>query len=231
MSNFIKDIVEGRIDDWTHRKFVRYSLGEFEKEQFIIKVSGSGVQIKAGYEYLDSIFKLMADLVDSDVSLNGVIQTTKDIFGELKEIGIEPEKVTGKKYTINSTITKDQFKKLVEKLSNYYLLLNLKSGDYSVSSKKSLPKPGNLGEKFLTAKFPVKDLKTVKDTYLFDANADKFKEAVIKHRYIIDSIDVDEKLVKSDPEKSRLEAKRVGRIIREITIDGKAETKEIKINV
>ncbi|MBA3063832.1 hypothetical protein FP803_00145 [Candidatus Woesearchaeota archaeon] len=226
--NFIKKIYEKNVDEKVHKKFVRYSTGEFEKEEFMIKKGSSFVQIKAGFEYLDVMFDLMARCVNEDVSLNGIIITKNKIINELNEFGIEPKKVTGKKYTIQEIMNKKKFKEFVEKFNSCFLLLNLKSGKYSISVKKSIPKPGKLVEKFVTAKFDLKDLDLIKKEFLFDIKADNFKDISIKHTYIIDEIIIPEGF-KNNPEEARLNAKRKGRIIRKIEIDGKVEEKEMEL--
>ena len=226
--NFIKKIYEKNIDEKTHQKFIRYSIGDFEKEEFIVKKSSSFVQIKAGFEYLDVMFELMAPLIKEDVSLNGVIVTKNKIINELNEFGIEPKKVTGKKYTIQETISKEKFKDFVNKFNSCFLLLNVKSGKYSISVKKSIPKPGKVVEKFVTAKFDLSDLDTIKKEFLFDIKVDNFKDISIKHTYIIDEIVIPDEF-KNKPEEARVNAKRKGRIIRKINIDNKTQEKEIQL--
>jgi len=226
--NFIKNIYEKNVDEKVHQKFVRYSVGEFEKEEFMIKKGSSFVQIKAGFEYLDVMFDLIAQCVNEDVSLTGVIITKNKIINELNEFGIEPKKITGKKYTIEETMSKEKFKEFVEKFNSYSLLIKLKSGKYSISVKKSIPKPGKILEKFVTAKFDLKDLDLIKKEFLFDINIDNFKDISIKHTYVIDDIIIPDEF-KNNPEQARLNAKRKGRIIRKIGIDGKTEEKEIEL--
>jgi len=226
--NFIRKVYEKNADERAHQKFVRYGVGEFEKEEFIIKKGSSFVQIKAGFEYLDVIFELMAGLIKEDVSLNGVIVTKNKITDDLNSLGIEPKKIAGKKYTIQETIGKDKFRDFVNRFDSCFLLLNLKSGKYSISVKKSIPKPGKLVEKFVTAKLDLKDFDLIKKEFLFDVDADDFKHASIKHIYIIDEIIIPNEF-KNNPEQARLNAKRKGRIIRKIEIDGRASEKEIEL--
>ena len=67
--------------------------------------------------------------------------------------------------------------------------------------------------------------------YLFDIDQD-FSLALINQTYFIDSIDINEKLLATDAEKARKEAKRIGKIKRVITLDDKRfKETEIKINV
>jgi len=227
--NFIKKIFEKQVDEKVHAKFVRYSLGEFEKEPFVIKAGGK-IQIAAGFEYLDVMYELVAGLVTEEVELNGVIVSKENIVEELASLNIEPAKITGKKYTIKTVVPPDTFKGFVERFNKYSLLINVKSGDYVVSSGKSVPKPGKLVEGFVKAKFPKSDLDLIKNEFLFDDEGD-FKVASIKHTYVITDVKIDDKLVEEDPLKARLAAVRVGKIVRERNIDGKVSTSEADMKV
>ncbi len=228
--NHIKNIFEKNIDEWTHKKFIRYGLGQFEKETFFMKKTGKGVTIQAGHEYLDVIFDFLSGIIDEDVPLKGVIVTKKKILPELQAQGIEPEKVTGKKYTIDITLNPAKFKEFVKAFNQYALLLNLKSPNYVLKLKKSIPKPGKLVEKFLTAKLPKKDYEAAKKLFLFDNPGSEFKTVEIKHTYIIDKIDVP-KQYENDPAQARLKATRKGKIKRLVNIDGKTTETEIEMNV
>lgn len=225
--NFIKKISEKDVDEATHRKFVRYGIGDYEKEAFIVK-AGSSIQIQAGYEYIDIMFRLLAALVSSDVHLDGLIVTTKDISKDLKAMDITPSKVTGKKYTMKITLDPKKFREFVDKFSQYFMLFSLKSGNYEMKMKKAVPKPGKLVEKFLTIKLPRSDYGLIKTEFFFDYDGD-FKAATIKHTYMIEKIEVP-KQYENDPEMARLHSKRIGKIKRIIEADGKSIQKEIPLN-
>ena len=65
---------------------------------------------------------------------------------------------------------------------------------------------------------------------LFDTKVDKFKKVEIKHTYVIENIDVP-KQYENDPAMARLKAIRIGKIIREINLDGKITKSEIQMKV
>tara|TARA_Y100000034_G_scaffold20758_2_gene23836 strand:- start:19716 stop:20405 length:690 start_codon:yes stop_codon:yes gene_type:complete len=228
--NHIKNIYNKKTDEWVHNKFIRYSLGEFTKELFTIKVGGKNIQIKAGFEYLDCMFDLFSKLIKQNVKLNGVVVSKQDITSDLEQAGAEIKKKTGKKHTITAELDANKFKQFVEKFNKYPLLLKLRSGDYVLNVKKSVPKPGKVLEKFLTAKFPKTDFDILVKEFLFDTKTDKFKNAEIKHTYVIDKIKVP-KQYENNPAMARLKAVRIGKIIREITIDEKTTKSEIKMEV
>jgi hypothetical protein len=87
--------------------------------------------------------------------------------------------------------------------------------------KDSLPKPGGaLKDNFCSASFDNLDI--VKE-FAFDV--DDFKTLSIKHIFKIEDIIVSKEF-ESDFEKARLNAKRKGKIIRILNVDGKEIKKE-----
>mgnify|MGYP001611567263 CR=1 FL=1 len=66
--------------------------------------------------------------------------------------------------------------------------------------------------------------------YLFDVDAKEFNEIIINNIYLVNKIDIDEKLLDKDAALARKQAKRDGEIVRKITVDGKV-VKEYKIIV
>jgi len=224
--NFIKNIHDNAVDDNAHKKFIRYSLGEFEREEMKIKVT-KNIKIIAGFEYLDTMFHLLSEVVKEDVELSGTIVSKSDILGELSEFGIEPTKVTGKKHIIKATLTSDKFKDFVKVFSKYYLLLSVKSGTYDLKPGKSVPKPGKVVEKWLKATFEKTDLDLIKSEFLFDVK-DDFKEAIVKHTYNIVDIEVPKEF-ENDPVQARLNAIRKGSIARLVTVDGSENSSEFDL--
>lgn len=224
--NFMKKIVEGKSDETTHLKFVRYSKGHFEKEEIIIKVMGKKVQVQTGYEYIDVLLKILAEHATEDVSLKGkIISSKKDITKKLADHNIEVPGKRGNKYNVEATLSPEAFKSFVYDMDDCFLLLTVTSGSNSVKVKPGLPKPGDLKEKLATGKFDMSALPDIKEEFAFDTDDFK-KELRVKHFYDIDDIIVDPALLESDPLKARLEAKRKGKVIRKKTIDGAEESTE-----
>jgi hypothetical protein len=235
--NFIKNIAENKTDKATHNVFVRYGMGEFEKEDFIIKKSGANVKIWAGFEYVNVLLRFAASLCSEEVSLSGVIPTVKDISSLLAKYNIQAEAKarygkSGKRFEFTVTLSPEKAKQFIEEFNDFYLLLDLSSGKRQAKiKKKETPKIGSPAKKFIAVTLPKEDFGKVVNEFLFDAGVNEFSEAVIKQTYKITGIDVDEKLLKTDAEKARLEAKREGTILRKITIDGKEIIKEYKFKV
>jgi hypothetical protein len=235
--NFIRLIAQNKVDSTVHHAFTRYGPGEFVKEDFIAKKSGKNLKIWGGFEYTNVLLKFVASLCKGEVSLKGTIPTTRDVGSELKSLGVDFEEKRrfgkkGKKYEINATISADKVRKLIDKLFEFYLMLDLKCDNYALKvKKKETPKIGAPTDKFVTATVSKDDIDKFVDEFLFDTDVKDFKQCVIKHTYKITDIIVDDKLAKNDPLKARLEAKRKGIIIRSVDVDGTEMKKEYKFEV
>ena len=225
--NHIKNVFDKKIDDFTHKKFIRYGIGEYDKEEFIIKKGSSAINIWGGFEYLDVFQKIVANNISGPANIKGVIVSLTDIKKELAELGIEPTKVTGKKYTVSQEIDKETYKKMVDKLSAAFLLLAIETKDFTIKCKSSVPKPGNLAEKFCSISLPVKLLPFVIDEFLFDVKSDvkDFKAVSIKPKYEVLDIEIPNE---KDPKLAREKAKRKTKITRAIKVDSKEYTKSFE---
>ncbi|MBS3118178.1 hypothetical protein J4417_00665 [Candidatus Woesearchaeota archaeon] len=223
--NFIKNIFEKKITPRTHQAFIRYSLGEFEKETFTITKS-KGIKVSAGFEYLNFMQEFLSGLVKQKATLSGLIETVNNLEQPLQSLSLafNPAKRFGKsgaKYVFDSQeISVATYKKIVDNFFGEYLLLSVQSpeGEIKVKSKNT-PKIGSSTEGFVTLLLPLTSEKLFHEEFLFDINKD-FKKAVIKHTYFVDDIKVDEKLFKTNPDKARKEAKRKIRIKRVVELDG-----------
>jgi len=232
--NFIKNIANNKIDEQTHHLFTRYGCGEYNKDEFKIKKTSKDIKIWAGFEYTNTLLKFVVSLCDGkiEIEINGAIITQEDLeptlnkfkldFSTKDKRGMRGLKKT--EYSIEGSISKDDLLKLIEQLYKFYLFLDIKQGnkEYKVK-KKAVPKIGKETEKFVNAIIDLKDENAVKDEFLFDIDSkdtNNFKEISIFNTYKIEEIVVDKKLIDSNPEKARLEAKRKGKLIRKIVIDG-----------
>ncbi len=235
--NFIRLIAQNKVDSTVHHAFTRYGPGEFIKEDFIAKKIGKNLKIWGGFEYTNVLLKFVASLCKGEVSLKGTIPTTRDVGSELKALGVDFEEKRrygkkGKKYEIDAKISADKARKLIDKLFEFYLLLDLKCDDYLVKvKKKETPKIGSPTNKFVNAVISRDDVGKFVDEFLFDTDVKDFKQCVIQHTYNITDIKVDVKLAKSDPLKARLDGLRKGVIKRSVTIDGTEMKKEYKFEV
>lgn len=224
-TNFIKNIFEKKITPRTHQAFIRYSLGEFEKETFIITTS-KFLKVSAGFEYLNFIHEFLSNLVRQKATISGVIETVTDLEKPLQSLGLAftPAKRFGKpgaKYLFDSQeISAATYKKIVDNFFGEYLLLSVQSSEGEIKVKsKNTPKIGSSTEGFVTLILPSASEKPFHEEFLFDIGKE-FKKALLKHTYFVDDIKVDEKLFKTNPDKARKEAKRKIRIKRVVELDG-----------
>ncbi len=223
--NFIKNIFEKKITPRTHQAFIRYSLGEFEKETFTVTKS-KAIKVSAGFEYLNFMQEFLSGLIKQKATLSGLVETVNDLEKPLQSLGLTfiIAKRFGKhgaKYVFDfQEISAPTYKEIVNNFFGEYLLLSIQSpeGELKVKSKNT-PKIGSSTEGFVTLILPLTSEKVFHEEFLFDISKD-FKKAVIKHTYFIDDIKVDEKLFKINPDKARKEAKRKIRIKRVVELDG-----------
>lgn len=226
--NFVQKIADKGVDDIVHRKFVRFSLGEFEREPVLIKKTAKALQVQTGFEYATDLYLLIADILPDDTILSGegsITSATKNLDKELEAAGLKVKASRGKKYTVAFELNVKDFKAMVEKLGEYFLLLKFKVEGLELKMKPSLPKPGSLAEKFATLKVDSKYGDAVLNNFLFDLDANelnsgKFKSAEIKSTFIIKDVEIP-KEYENDFAMARKMAKKKGKIHRIITVDGK----------
>ena len=203
---FIKKIFEDKIDDSVHRNFIRFSKGTFYNRALTkLKVSKNKCNIYASFDLANSLVKIFSSMI-----------STAKISGRLIK--------KGKKSEIDEEVTSDQLNKIIDE--NDYCLIDISINEYLLKCKKSLPKPGKaLDPKFCSATLPVDKIKDL----IFDIN-ENFKQAQISHIFVINELSIPKEYEK-DPEKARIFAKRKGRIIRKIILDGKEITREKELIV
>jgi len=198
--NFITKIFENKIDQDVHNQFTRFSLGTFENRALMkLTISKDKLKLNTSYDLVKDISLMVAENFD--------------------KIGVKGKIFQGrKKEEIEKTVSGEELKKICEE--NPFVLLNLEFEDYSVKVGKSLPKPGNkLKDNFCKCILPKSFAKEFIDK-------ENLKKAVIKHTFIIEDIIVP-KECENDPSMARKLAKRKGKILREIDIDGKEKKSEI----
>ena len=202
--NFIKKLFENNVDEEVHKQFRRFSKGVFEERALIkIKKSKKGFKIYTSFEFINDLVELVASKVEK-----------ADVSGRVIK--------NRKKTEINESLSGEEIKRLLEE--NDSCLLNIKGDGVELKCKKSLPKPGStLDGKFCKASLPLDFL----NEFAFDIEED-FKDLVIKHRFVIDELVVPEEY-KNDFAKAREMAKRKGKLVREIEVDGKKIEKEIEL--
>ncbi len=221
MSNFLKDIFEGKTNEFIHHNFTRYGKGEYERLLFTIK-KGKNLAVKSSFDFANEFIKLIAEHGKGKLSITGKIICGRDFKDELPCEAANYSK-RGKLYTaeINTEMSPEELKKLYEKFRTDFLLLNISGENAKLKVGKSLPKPGGtIKDNFCSATLPV----GAKDEFAWDVS--DFKELLVKHIVNVQEIAVNQELMKKDPAKARLEAIRKGIITRILSIDGKEEKRE-----
>jgi len=239
--NFIKRIAERNVDKFTHWFFIRYGMGEFEKEPLIIVLTSGKVKLRGGFEYVNSFQRFLAGLAAEELELSGSIVTSKDINKSLAELGLGPlpaEKMRAKstyQYSINNRVDRATFIRLCELLYDCFLLFRAEDTDGRVLKvkKDKPPKIGAATKGFVSLELPKTDWEAVRAEFLFDVPKSKLegaKRIEILHRYIIDDIIIPDEY-KDDAVKARRMAVRKGKIKRVVDIDGDSVESEIQMEV
>ena len=222
--SFIKDLCEGKKDEYIHRQFVRFGKGNYER--FLIKLKkGKNLSVKTSFDISNDLFKLIVYNCKADLDVSGKIISNYSLEGE-----IDAEEFTkrGKLFTatIKGTYSPKVLQGWFEKFQMSYILLSLKNKDFKLKCKAALPKPGgSLKDNFCSATLPPE---LVSD-FNFDFGGD-FKDASIVHKLEINEIIIP-KECKDDFANARDKAIRKGKLIRVIDLDGKQVEKEYSLEV
>ena len=224
--SFMKKIFSGKTDDSVHTQFVRFSIGDYYPRA-VMKVK-NGTKFSSGFEYGNDFVRFIAENVSGEVDVSGKIYAKKDFTSDLVD---SKEKKKG--FMIGLISRKMSTKDLLKIVNTFdadtYFLLNVKSADAELKISQSPHNPrGSYKEDF--CKFSLKgDLaKKAMSEFAFDVSGAP-KELLIKHRFLIDDVQIPKEFEK-DLVLARVNAKRVGKVVRELVYDGKEEKKEAKLN-
>lgn len=225
--NFIKNAIDGKLDELVHKQFRRFGKGVFTKKAMVqVKKSKDGFQIKTTFEYLDGILLYFAEHSKGDAEVSGTIQGASDLEAKAKKFGLTGEKknIMGvKKLKLNAgKINVSRLKDMLNEFKDEFLLLSVKGHDFELISKEGLPKPGKADkedakDKIDFCKLIVKDGGLAKEL-LFDVDKD-FKLAIARHVFEINDFEIP-KQYENDDALARMHGLRKGVIKRELEIDG-----------
>lgn len=215
---FIKKIFQNKIDESVHKQFTRFGRGKFDERAIINIKKGPKIKISTSFELDNDLVFFVASLYDK-FKVKGILLSKQEIpeFEGKKKKGVF-------NYDVNKEMSSEELKNFASKY--YHTLFDCISEDGSIELKikKKLPKPGKgktkVNDKFCHLVLDQKYWPAVKEEFLFDLPPKEIKKVHIEHTYIIKDIKIPKELEKEkDFEKIRLEARRVGRIIRKINID------------
>ncbi|MFA5176431.1 MAG: hypothetical protein WC413_04215 [Candidatus Nanoarchaeia archaeon] len=226
--NFIKEIFENKGSELAHEQFKRFGKGNYTDRALINLKKSKKLSVKTSFEFSNFLCYLIAKEASSKINISGAIVAFRD-FG--KELDLQNEySKRGKVYRADITeqeITKEKLSEIIEKFKFDFLLLKLRADNCNLSCKDSLPKPGGtLKDNFCSASFENVD---ITKEFAFDVKED-FSNLIIKHIYEITDLIIP-KETEDDFAKARLLAKRKGKIIRILNLDGKEIKKEFNLLV
>ncbi|MDI6738218.1 MAG: hypothetical protein QME12_06945 [Nanoarchaeota archaeon] len=221
--NFLRSIFIGKTEK-AHAKFVRYGKGEYERLLFEITKGKSSIKVKSSFDFANDFVGIIAGSIKESASVSGKIIVPGDFQKDISAI-CEPMSYSkrGKLYTaeISAELSPEQLKRIYDRFSQNFLLLSIKSSEFSLKVGKSLPKPGGaVKPDFCSATLPLNLL----DEFAWDVKQE-FSKLIIKHILNITDIVIPPELG-NDPARARIEAKRKGKITRIVTIGGKESKTE-----
>ncbi len=237
MDSFIKKIFDAKgtkeCDNIVHVVFQKFSRGEFHnKAVALYSHSKDKYSISTTYEYSNDMARMMAELLGHNkTKVTGVIVSTRDLKSELKYTSIK-QFAGVKQYILDGEMSGTEIIELLNKLPTAFFALSMKVGNSEIKIKPKAPISGKPSTKTDAApkadfcKFYTTDKKLM-EAFVFDGEVlDAVKKAEITHTFSITDIILPKG--ETDPQKMRENAKRKGKIIRQIKIDDKAVKKEVE---
>jgi len=236
--NFIKKILDKKIDAEVHYQFQKFSRGEFrDKAGISAKKSGNKYTISTSAEFANELVRIVAEKVGKNkVEIEGIIVTTADLDKEGLIYAGKSQFQGIKKYEINGQMSGDDILNLLNKFPKVFFALSFSTpdGEMTLKIKPKMPKTGKPkggakeGEEEKKQDF-CKIVTTdshIGESFIFEVK--DFKEASVNHTFFIDDIVIPASLKnEKDFAKVREGALRKGRIIRIAKIDSVEMKKEI----
>lgn len=222
MDSFIKKIFDGNIDELVHLQFERFGRGEYRDKAVIIARNVKGVyNIATTPEFANEFVRGMAEKLGSGkTKVTGIVVSTRDLTGEL-DFKDKKQFMGVKQYIMDGEMSGQEIISLMDKFPRCFFGLSFSVNGSELKIKPKAPKsakPSTKSEEKPKADFC--KLKTqdsgLAHGVLFDTK--EFKRAEVKHLFVIKDIILPKGV--SDPRELREMAKRKGKIVREITVDG-----------
>lgn len=221
---FIKKIFQNNADESVHRQFIRFGKGIFEKRAVINVKKSTNIEISTSSDFANDLVLFICDLA-GNINAEGIVLSREQI----SEFNSKKKKELFS-HDIKKKFNSDELKKIAG--SSYASLLDCSAEGILLKIKKKLQKPSKkkeakVDEKFCILSLDRKYFQKFHDEFLFDL-ANEFKKVHIEHKYIINEIIIPKEFEKEkDFEKVRQLAKKKGKLIRKIVVDGKESEKEI----
>ena len=255
MSHFTSKLALGKSDNAVHMKLTKFSKGDFDGPAIEVSAKGKSMTMNGSAEYEDIIGSILANLAPPQLELkiSGSVASNNDHSETLRSVGLDlnmkhPKGKTRYEVKIaEKTILAEKLRDLYSKLmGESTILLTIKpvSGgkDWSMSTKKSYPRPATKGDlkgpdtDFCKAVVPVSDegtrlvLSEVVPDFK-DLPQGTFKQLELSNLYRITDVILPENRGELDFAEVRIKAKRKGVLVRKVSIDGREFTKEMEFSV
>lgn len=215
MACFIKKIFTNKTDEQVHRQFVRFGKGNYPGRAALTLKKSEKIKLGGSFELVNDFVNFCSGF---SCSFSGRILSRTEIpefKGRIKSGMYEYNVENLDSEKINSISSQA-----------YALLLDARGLGIELKTKKKLPKPGKSGEakiddKYCQLELDIKYWSKLSEFFMLP----ECKKAKMRHTYEITEIVIPEG--EKDFSKIRELARRKGRIIRKIEVDGK-ESEEIK---
>jgi len=231
--NFIKKVADKIFDESVHLQFQKFSKGEFGNRAVIeARKAGAKYTVSTSAEFANELVRTVAEILgDEKTIVTGAIISTSDLKGQVRFKEIKQFQGV-KRYLIDDEMTGREMISLIDSLPKAFFALSFSAKDTQLKVKPKAPKSGKPGKK--GEERPKPDFcklitldKNLAREFLFDIG--DFKKASANHTFVIEDIVISEELKKTkDFARMRERAKRKGKIVRIVEIDGKETTSELE---
>jgi hypothetical protein len=227
--HFLQGLLDGEPDSWVHDVFIKYGRGSFVGPVCDVEVK-KDVRFKCSVEYVN-LFGGVICSGEGDVAVDGGLFSKIDFRPLLSDLGFDYADKSKKNYyvaNVKGDYPASMLRKVYDAHPEAYILFNLKSDSGALKCKKKPPKPGKDKVFDFSGGHVVSGLQdALFDELLFDSGRG-FRKAFIENVYRIDELIIPEGM---DAAAARLNAKRAGKIIRKVVLDGVENVSEVPFKV
>jgi len=217
MEFFIKSIFESGDLENAHKYFLRFGKGTYRRRFLMSFNKSKKVRVKASFELANDFVNFVKE--NKDVGFSGKVLMKEAVAGK-----------TGRKKA-GSFVYEISESSINEFGNAYFYLLDVNDEEIVLKIKKSIPKPGKnegkIDHNFCVLTLDNKYFDKLKEEFFWDVP--EGKKVSVEHEVVITDIVMPEN--EEDPKKIRELAKRKGKLIRKINVDGKEIVKEIDLEV
>ena len=150
MTHYLINIFKNEIDESAHKKFIRYSKGEFEGARLELIIRGKKVSFYVDRDYDQYFLEFIINRIPTgEYKITGILLASKDSSKEIMNLGLEAKSRKSKgqyKISINGILNNNEIQSVYEKICELgYPLLSIKSqikgSPWKIATKNSIPRP------------------------------------------------------------------------------------------